>query len=71
MKFIKIIKKQGSKIFVFPCERWLARDEDDRAIERDLVPLKAIDESLKNNELQIKEKDIKDRLESIETLIST
>jgi hypothetical protein len=32
--------------------------------------LKAIDESLKNNELQIKEKDIKDRLESIKTLIS-
>ena len=42
----------------------MARDEDDQAIERDLVPLKAIDESLRNNELQVKDRDIKDRLES-------
>ena len=49
---------------MFPCGRWLARDEDDRAIERDLVPLKSIDENLKGYEVEVKEKNIRDRLES-------
>lgn len=49
---------------MFPCNRWLARDEDDKAIERDLVPLKSIDESIRNDEVQVKERDIRDKLES-------
>ena len=27
-----------SQHFVFPCHRWLAKNEDDGKIERDLVP---------------------------------
>lgn len=27
-----------SRIFTFPCGRWLARDEDDHEIVRELVP---------------------------------
>ena len=27
-----------SEHFVFPCHRWLAKNEDDGKIERDLVP---------------------------------
>ena len=29
---------QHSRIFSFPCGRWLARDEDDHEIVRELVP---------------------------------
>jgi len=28
---------QGSEKYVFSCQRWLAKDEDDGAIERELV----------------------------------
>ena len=49
---------------MFPCNRWLARDEDDRAIERDLVVAKLIDETMKGGEFKTKEKDVRDRLDS-------
>ena len=49
---------------MFPCNRWLARDEDDRAIERDLVATKMIDEKLEAGETKTKEKDVRDQLES-------
>ena len=55
---------KGSKIHVFPCNRWLARDEDDRAIERDLVVAKLIDETMKGGEFKSKEKDVRDKLDS-------
>ena len=55
---------KGSKIFVFPCNRWLARDEDDRAIERDLVASKMIDERLEDGETKSREKEMRDQLES-------
>lgn len=55
---------KGSRIFVFECNRWLARDEDDKAIERDLVASKLIDEKFENGEIKSKEKDIRDQLES-------
>jgi hypothetical protein len=55
---------KGSKIFVFPCNRWLARDEDDRAIERDLVASKMIDERLEDGETKSREKEMQDQLES-------
>ena len=55
---------KGSKIFVFPCNKWFARDEDDRAIERDLIASKLIDERLENGETNVVEKQIKDQLES-------
>lgn len=55
---------KGSKIFVFPCNRWLARDEDDKAIERDLIPAKVIDEKFQDGEIKTKEKDVKQHLES-------
>lgn len=50
---------------MFPCNRWLARDEEDKAIERDLVPEKVIDESYTaSGDVKSKEKNVRDRLES-------
>lgn len=40
---------QGSETYVFPCKRWLAKDEDDGAIERELVADKVIDETLRKD----------------------
>jgi hypothetical protein len=40
---------QGSELYVFACDRWLARDEDDHAIERELVPTEVIEETLKRD----------------------
>ena len=42
----------------------MARDEDDRAIERDLVPLRMIDERLEDGETKSREKEMRDQLES-------
>ena len=36
--------KQGSVTFTFPCNRWLAKGEDDGAIVRELVPAKITEE---------------------------
>lgn len=30
--------KRSSKLYTFPCKRWLAKGEDDGAIVRELVP---------------------------------
>ena len=65
------INVKGSKIFVFPCNRWLARDEDDRAIERDLVATKVIDERIEDGETRSREKDIRDQLESKKFYLET
>jgi len=35
---------QGSETYTFPCKRWLAKDEDDHAIERELVAEQAYEE---------------------------
>ncbi|WAR01120.1 LOXH1-like protein, partial [Mya arenaria] len=35
---------KGSITYIFPCNRWLARDEDDFATERELVAEKAVQE---------------------------
>ena len=63
---VRRLKKsgKGSTIYVFPCNRWLARDEDDKAIERDLVAKKIVDEKLKNGEMKTKEIEVEDALES-------
>ena len=54
---------------MFPCNRWLARDEEDKAIERDLVPEKVIDESYTaSGDVKSKEKNVRDRLESKKSL---
>jgi len=53
-----MILMQGSETYTFPCKRWLAKDEDDRAIERELVAEKVFEEvvrkdgTVKKKELQ-------------------
>lgn len=56
-------KVQGSITYIFPCKRWLARDEEDCAIERELVAEKAVQEVIKNGEVQSKEVRLSDKLE--------
>jgi len=54
---------QGSITYTFPCNRWLARDEDDGAIERELIAAKVIEEvTRKNGEVKSKEREIKGQL---------
>jgi len=49
---------QGSETYTFPCKRWLAKDEEDGAIERELVAENVVEEvvrrdgSVKKKELQ-------------------
>ena len=40
---------QGSETHVFSCKRWLARDEEDGAIERELVPDRVFEEVVKKD----------------------
>ncbi len=62
----RLLKGQKTKTYVFPCNRWFAKNEDDRSIVRELVPDKIIEEKLsKSGQLQVKEKEVRDRLESI------
>lgn len=57
--------EQGSKLYVFPCNRWLARDEDDKEIVRELLPEKIIKETIrKDGEVEKKEVKVKDKLQS-------
>ncbi|KAL8614278.1 hypothetical protein ACOMHN_007616 [Nucella lapillus] len=51
---------KGSITYVFPCGRWLARDEEDGAIERELLPRKVTKETL-GRDGQIKTQDVKIR----------
>ena len=36
----------GSTTFIFPCNRWLSKSEDDGMIVRELVPAKIIEETV-------------------------
>ncbi|XP_076450682.1 LOW QUALITY PROTEIN: lipoxygenase homology domain-containing protein 1-like [Babylonia areolata] len=51
---------KGSLTYVFPCGRWLARNEEDGAIERELLPKKVTKETL-GRDGQIKTQDVKIR----------
>ncbi|CAF1547842.1 unnamed protein product, partial [Adineta steineri] len=60
----RLLKGEKTKTYIFPCDRWFAKNEDDRQIVRELVPDKVIEEKLdKSGNLQVKEKEIADRLE--------
>lgn len=54
------------KTYVFRCNRWFAKDEDDGQIIRELIPEKVIEEKHdKSGYLPVREQEVKDRLESI------
>lgn len=62
---------QGSETTIFPCERWLARSEDDGETVRELVPSDIITEKLlKDGKLKQTETEVEDALESMLILIS-
>ncbi|XP_073676001.1 lipoxygenase homology domain-containing protein 1-like [Garra rufa] len=54
-------KGKGSETTIFPCERWLARSEDDGETVRELVPSEIITEkllrdgTLKHNEIEVED----------------
>ncbi|XP_033751254.1 lipoxygenase homology domain-containing protein 1-like isoform X2 [Pecten maximus] len=62
---------RGSVTYVFPCDRWLARDEDDTAIERELIAGKVHQEMI-GRDGQVKKKDIKlrDQLQNKQYVIN-
>ena len=54
---------QGSETYIFNCNRWLAKNEDDGAIVRELVAGKVVDETVrKDGTVKTKEKERKDTL---------
>ena len=56
---------QGSETVIFPCERWLAKSEDDGETVRELVPSDIITETLKRDgTLKVNEVEVEDALES-------
>jgi len=56
---------QGSEKYLFPCGRWLARDEDDGEIVRELVPTQLVTERLtKSGQLKRTDSELKDTLKS-------
>lgn len=61
----RLLDNQKTSTYVFPCNRWFAKNEDDRQIIRELVPDKVIEEKLtRDGQLKVKEKDVRDRLDS-------
>lgn len=49
--------------FTFPCDRWLAKDEEDGAIVRELVPEKVLEERMgRDGQVKMKERRKKDSL---------
>uniref|UniRef100_A0A3B4DKH5 PLAT domain-containing protein n=1 Tax=Pygocentrus nattereri TaxID=42514 RepID=A0A3B4DKH5_PYGNA len=59
-------KGKGSETTVFPCERWLAKSEDDSETVRELVPSDIITEKLlRDGTLKTMETEVDDALESI------
>ena len=49
---------ESSTTYTFPCKRWLAKDEDDGSVVRELIPNKIIEESVtEDGELETKEVD--------------
>ncbi|XP_071750893.2 lipoxygenase homology domain-containing protein 1 [Centroberyx gerrardi] len=58
-------KGKGSETTIFPCERWLARSEDDGETVRELVPSEIITEKLlRDGTLKRNETEVEDALET-------
>ncbi|XP_077594101.1 lipoxygenase homology domain-containing protein 1 [Stigmatopora nigra] len=62
----RLLKKgKGSETVIFPCERWLAKSEDDGETVRELVPSDIITEKLsRDGSLKITEVEVEDALET-------
>lgn len=64
------VRRQGSETTIFPCERWLAKSEDDGETVRELVPSDIITEKLlRDGKLKQTETEVEDALESTSILI--
>ncbi|XP_054600445.2 lipoxygenase homology domain-containing protein 1 [Nothobranchius furzeri] len=58
-------KGKGSETVIFPCERWLAKSEDDGETVRELVPSDIITEKLsRDGNLKVTEVEVEDALET-------
>ncbi|KAE8285273.1 Lipoxygenase-like proteiny domain-containing protein 1 [Larimichthys crocea] len=58
-------KGKGSETTIFPCERWLAKSEDDGETVRELVPSDIITEKLsRDGNLKVTEIEVEDALET-------
>ncbi|XP_032395727.1 lipoxygenase homology domain-containing protein 1 isoform X1 [Etheostoma spectabile] len=58
-------KGKGSETIIFPCERWLAKSEDDGETVRELVPSDIITEKLsRDGSLKVTEVEVEDALET-------
>ncbi|KAG9353677.1 hypothetical protein JZ751_011799, partial [Albula glossodonta] len=58
-------KGKGSETIIFPCERWLAKSEDDGETVRELVPSDIIQEKLlRDGTLKLTETEVEDALET-------
>lgn len=64
-EYVFVILHQGSETITFPCQRWLAKSEDDGEIVRELVPSDIFTEKLlKDGTLKQIEQEVEEPLES-------
>ena len=57
---VRRLKDDGetSTSYTFPCVRWLAKDEDDGSVVRELIPQKVVEETItEDGDLETKEID--------------
>ena len=57
---VRRLKDDGetSTSYTFPCGRWLAKDEDDGSVVRELIPQKVVEETItEDGDLETKEID--------------
>lgn len=68
----QMVSGKKSKTYIFPCNRWFSKKEDDRQIVRELIPDKVVEEKVdRDGKLKVRELDIEDRLESKTTFETT
>lgn len=61
----RMLDGQKTNTYVFPCNRWFSKKDDDKQIVRELVPERVIEEKVtKDGQLKVKEKDVHGRLDS-------
>ncbi|XP_048241483.1 lipoxygenase homology domain-containing protein 1-like isoform X2 [Haliotis rufescens] len=62
---------KGSITYEFPCDRWLARNEDDGAIVRELLPKKATKEVIgRDGEVKVVDHKLRDKLQAKKYIVN-
>lgn len=62
----RIVTDKKTATFIFPCNRWFSKSDDDKQIVRELLPETVVEEKLDSSgRINKREKDVKHQLESM------